>query len=137
MRKKRQRLELIIEIVFTSGFLCTGLSVLKKLIIDGVCENDEFCDQIRREGNLGRQLIGIINNMSQVANMKRLPQEKFKDITARNDTIKEFELKKGDLRIYLIKEEGHILILGGKKSSQHGDIKHFRSVNRRYIESKK
>ncbi len=114
-----------------------GTISFKKLIIDGVCPYDEFCDQIRREGNLAKQLIGIINNMNQVANLKRLPREKFRDITPRNDAIKEFELKKGDLRIYLIKEEVHILILGGKKSSQHRDIKHFRFLKKRYIESKK
>ncbi len=114
-----------------------GIISFKKLIIDGFCPYDEFCDQIRQEGNLAKQLIGIINNMNQVANLKRLPREKFRDITPRNDAIKEFELKKGDLRIYLIKEEGHILILGGKKSSQLGDIKHFRFLKKRYIESKK
>ena len=114
-----------------------GTISFKKLIIDGVCPYDEFCDQIRREGNLAKQLIGIINNMNQVANLKRLPREKFRDITPGNDAIKEFELKKGDLRIYLIKEAGHIVILGGKKSTQRGDINHFRVVKRRYIESKK
>ena len=114
-----------------------GLIRFKKLIVDGVCQYDEFCKQIKREGNLNKQLIGLINNMNQVANLKRLPKEKFRDIAPKNDPIKEFEIKKGDMRVYLIKEDGHIIILGGKKSTQQEDIKKFRSVKKRYIESKK
>jgi putative component of toxin-antitoxin plasmid stabilization module len=109
----------------------------RKLIVDGVCAYDDFCKQIRQEGNLQKQLIGIVNNMNQVANLKRLPKEKFRDITPSKDPVKEFEIKKGDLRFYVIKEDGHVVVLAGKKSTQHDDINQFRSIKRRYLESKK
>ena len=109
----------------------------KKLIIDGACQYDEFCDQIMQEGNLKKQLIGITNNMNQVANLRRLPKEKFRDITPSRQAVKEFEIKKGDLRVYVIKEDEHIVILGGKKSTQDEDYRKFRSIKERYLESKK
>jgi putative component of toxin-antitoxin plasmid stabilization module len=69
--------------------------------------------------------------------MNRLPKEKFRDITPQKQQVKEFEIKKGDLRVYLIKEQGHIVILGGKKGLQNEDVKQFRSIKQRYLESKK
>ena len=109
----------------------------KKLVIDGECPYDAFCKQIGEDGNLKKQLVGILNNMNQVAQMKRLPKEKFRDITPAKEGVKEFEIKKGDLRVYVIKEQGHIVVLGGKKGTQDEDIKQFRSIKKRYLDSKK
>ena len=108
----------------------------KKLIIDGRCQYDEFCTQIEQEGNLKKQLVGILNNMNQVANLQRLPEAKFRNITPSKERVKEFEIKKGDLRVYVIKEAGHIVILGGKKGTQDEDIKKFRLIKERYLSSK-
>ena len=113
-----------------------GTIRFKKLIVDGACAYDDFCKQIKVDGNLHKQLVGIVNNMNQVANLKRLPKEKFRDITPSKDPIKEFEIKKGDLRFYFIKEDGHIVVLAGKKGTQHEDISQFRSIKKRYLESK-
>ena len=88
------------------------------LEIDGACQFEEFCTQIEKDGNLGKQLVTAIARMNQVANLQRLPVQKFRDITPRKETVKEFEIKTSDLRIYLIKEEGHIIILSGKKNTQ-------------------
>ena len=107
-----------------------------KLIVDGVCPYDKFCEQIRHEGNLTKQLNSAISIMDQVANLKRLPKVKFNDITPKNDRIKEFEIKKGDLRIYLIKEAGHIVIIAGKKGNQKADINRFQSLKAQYLQSK-
>ncbi len=114
-----------------------GQIQFKKLIIDGQCHFDEFFNEITRDGNLRKQLMGIVNNMNQVAQMNRLPKHKFRDITPAKESIKEFEIKKGDLRVYVIKEQGHIVVLGGKKGTQDEDIKQFRSIKKRYLESKK
>jgi putative component of toxin-antitoxin plasmid stabilization module len=114
-----------------------GQIKFKKLVIDGFCQYDEFCRQIESDGNLKKQLVGILANMNQVAQMNRLPKEKFREITPQKQQVKEFEIKKGDLRVYLIKEQGHIVILGGKKGSQNEDVKQFRSIKQRYLESKK
>lgn len=113
-----------------------GRIPFKKLVIDGVCQYDEFCKQLRIEGNLDKQLIGILNNMNQVSNLNRLPKNKFRDITPKKETVKEYEFKKGDLRFYVIKEDGHIVIIGGKKSTQKEDLNQFRSIKKRYLESK-
>ncbi|MEX2232315.1 MAG: hypothetical protein WD824_09150 [Cyclobacteriaceae bacterium] len=115
-----------------------GLIRFKKLLINDVCQYDQFFDQIRKEGNLSKQLIGLLNNLNQVANLKRLPKEKFRDITPAKDPVKEFEIKKGDLRLYVFKDEaGHIVVIGGKKSTQDEDIGWFRSIKKQYLESKK
>lgn len=115
----------------------SGQIRFKKLFIDGVCQYDEFCEQIKKDGNLKKQLVGVMNNMNQVAQMRRLPKEKFRDITPAREAVKEFEIKKGDIRIYVIKDDGHIVVLAGKKGSQDEDIKLFRSIKKRYMDSKK
>lgn len=107
------------------------------LEIDGACQFEEFGAQIEKDGNLGKQLVTALARMNQVANLQRLPVQKFRDITPRKETVKEFEIKTSDLRIYLIKEEGHIIILSGKKNTQSEDIKKFRAIKQRYLQSKK
>ena len=107
------------------------------LEIDGVCQFKEFCRQVEQDGNLKKQLTTAMSRMDQVANMQLLPANKFRDITPTKDAVKEFEIKTPDLRIYLIKELGHIIILGGKKNTQADDIKKFRSIKQRYLQSKK
>jgi putative component of toxin-antitoxin plasmid stabilization module len=113
-----------------------GKISFRKLTVNGVCAFDVFCEEIKEEGNLEKQLIGLFNNMNQVANLNRLPETKFRDVTPRGESIKEFEIKKGDLRIYVIKEEGHIVVLGGKKNRQEKDFRLFRSLKKQYLNSK-
>jgi putative component of toxin-antitoxin plasmid stabilization module len=123
-------------------FALRSLSAIKGKIpfsmleIDGNCQFEEFYAQIEHDGNLKKQLATVMSRLDQVANLQRLPQQKFRDITPKKDTVKEFEIKTSDLRIYLIKEDGHIIILGGKKSTQADDIKKFRSIKQRYLQSK-
>lgn len=114
-----------------------GKISFKKLVIDGRCPFDDFCDQIEREGNLRKQLVGIYSTLNQVANLNRLPSEKFRDITPKKESVKEYEIKKGDLRVYFIKEGDHIVMIAGKKSTQDEDIAYFRSVKKRYLDSKR
>lgn len=106
------------------------------LEIDGRCPFLDFCDQIEQDGNLKKQLATALSRMEQVANKQLLPVQKFRDITPRKETVKEFEIKTKSLRIYMIKEEGHIVILGGKKNSQGDDIGKFRAIKKRYLQSK-
>ena len=106
-----------------------------KLVVDDVCLFDEFYDQIKHEANLVKQLKTILARMNEIANQKLLPHNKFKDITPQKEKIKEFEIKTGDLRVYLIKEHltGHIIIFAGKKNSQKEDIRKFRSLKKSYL----
>ena len=110
-----------------------GKIKFKKLVIDGVCQFEDFCEQISTQGNLEKELDKIFSRMNQVANMQRLPKEKFRDITPAKETIKEFEIKTSNLRIYLIKEEAHIVVFAGKKNSQKEDIKKFRAIKKHYL----
>jgi putative component of toxin-antitoxin plasmid stabilization module len=107
----------------------------KKLVINGVCQFEDFCVDVSMQGNLEKELDKIFSRMNQVANMLRLPKEKFRDITPAKETIKEFEIKTANLRVYLIKEEGHIVVLGGKKNSQKEDIKQFRAIKKQYLKA--
>jgi putative component of toxin-antitoxin plasmid stabilization module len=107
------------------------------LEIDGTCQFAEFCVQVQRDGNLKKQLVTVMSRMDQVANMQLLPVHKFRDITPEKDIVKEFEIKTPDLRVYMIKKEGHIIVLGGKKNTQSDDIKKFRAIKHRYLQSTK
>ena len=108
-----------------------------KLSIDNSCPFDEFCKAIRAEGNLAKQLVGIFSNFDQIANLKTLPKEKFRDITPGKELVKEYEFKKGDLRVYAFKDPaGHVVVVGGKKSTQDEDITWFRSIKKRYFDLK-
>ncbi|MDX2247176.1 MAG: hypothetical protein SF052_10390 [Bacteroidia bacterium] len=108
-----------------------------KLFKDGQCEFDEFCMEIRKDGNLKAQLAVIQNRLEDVANMRLLPVAKFRDITPLKSSVKEYEVKTHDLRVYLFHEElkGKIIACAGKKSTQKKDIKRFRRIIHEYFES--
>lgn len=61
-----------------------------KLFRDDHCEFDEFCMEIRKEGNLEAQFAVIQNRLEDVANMRLLPVSKFRDITPSKSRIKEY-----------------------------------------------
>lgn len=114
----------------------TGKIKFFKLIEDKVCYWDDFCREIQKDSNLEDQLIAIISRMNDVANLRILPKNKFRDITPGKEKIKEYEIKTSDLRVYLIKDEvGNIVLIGGKKNSQPEDIKRFRSLKKTYLNS--
>lgn len=106
-----------------------------KLVVDDICQFDEFYDQIKNEGSLQKQLTTILARMNHVANQKLLPHNKFKDITPAKERVKEYEIKTADLRVYLIKEQftGNIIVFAGKKNSQKEDIRKFKSLKKLYL----
>ena len=72
--------------------------------------------------------------MNEVANIRTLPNTKFKDITPRKENVKEYEFKEGNLRVYAIKKfGGKIIILGGYKNRQKQDLRKFRSLKEQYL----
>lgn len=114
----------------------TGRIKFFKLIEDKFCYWDEFCREIQKNSNLEDQLISIIARMNDIANLRILPNTKFKDITPNKEKVKEYEIKTNDLRVYFIKDDsGNIVILGGKKNSQPEDIKKFRAIKKAYLNS--
>jgi putative component of toxin-antitoxin plasmid stabilization module len=109
-----------------------------KLLINGLCEYDEFEKEIETEGNLKSELITIVTRLHEIADLKSLPQKKFRDITPKNETNKEYEIKTYHLRVYLFHEKntGRIIVCGGKKGTQQSDIRHFRKIKREYFNQK-
>lgn len=115
-----------------------GKLKIYKLYIDGVCIYDQFEKEIETEGNLKSELRTIITRLYDIADCKSLPDKKFKDITLKNDRNKEYEIKTHNLRVYLFhdRENGRVIVSGGKKTSQKSDIKRFRNIKKDYFNQK-
>jgi putative component of toxin-antitoxin plasmid stabilization module len=110
-----------------------------KLLVNGNCEFDLFWKQCEADGNLKSELLQIQSRMQQLANLKTMPADKHKDITPKNDLVKEYEIKTKHLRVYMFhdKENGRVIVSGGKKTTQPKDITHFRNVKKEYFNQKK
>lgn len=93
----------------------------KKMYIDGTCQFDEFCEEVRASKNEYKNLVAIIALMQCFSNIL-LPKEKFRQIKDldRNDI---YEFKKKGLRVYvLLCKPDVVIILGGYKKNQKKDI---------------
>ena len=109
------------------------------LKVDGVSQFLEFEEQIKEDGNLMSELTTIQVRMQEMAEMRNpMPKTKCRDLTPKGDSVKEYELKTKNLRIYLIHEEhkGRIVVLAGKKRTQPKDIKKFRKIKKAYLKDK-
>jgi putative component of toxin-antitoxin plasmid stabilization module len=115
-----------------------GKLKIYKLLVDGKCSFDEFEKEIENEGNLKSELTTIQTRLYEIADGKSLPETKFKDITPKNGSNKEYEIKTHHLRIYLFHEKniGRIIACGGKKGTQKEDIRHFRKIKKEYFNQK-
>ena len=117
--------------------LVQGRQHFYKLFKDEVCPFEEFCDEIETDGRYFSELKTIYAYMEMVSNLQMLPQQKIRDLTSKNDNIKEYELKTKHLRVYFIHQEktGKVVILGGFKTTQEKDIAKFRLLKKEYINS--
>ncbi len=106
-----------------------------KLIVNGNCDFDTFCKQCEQDGNLASELRTIQSRMQQLADLKTMPVEKHRDITPKNESVKEYEIKTKHLRVYMFheKDTGRVIVLGGKKGTQESDIKRFRNIKKVYF----
>jgi len=109
-----------------------------KLLTDGTCEYDEFEKKIETNGNLVSELITIVTRMHELADLKTLPENKYRNITPKKENNKEYEIKTKHLRVYLFHDRntGHIIVCGGVKGTQRSDIKHFRNIKKEYFKQK-
>jgi putative component of toxin-antitoxin plasmid stabilization module len=109
-----------------------------KLLVNNLSEYDEFEKQIKSEASLSSELLTIQARLYDIAECRLLPKEKFRNITPKKETEKEYEIKTSHLRIYLFHEEktGRIIVCGGKKGSQKKDIAHFRRIKKEYVNNK-
>jgi hypothetical protein len=106
--------------------------------VDGLILYDLFEKTIKREGTFQKELYNIQIILVKYADLKGLPDKKFKPLMGCRDKYTEYEIKTKNLRVYLFKEEktGSIIICGGKKNNQDKDISEFRRIKRAYINSK-
>lgn len=113
-----------------------GKQKFYKLIQDDFCPFDAFQDEIENSNYLS-ELRTIYAYMDMIANLKTLPNTKFRDISPTKSLAKEYEIKSKHLRIYLFHEEktGKIIVCGGYKTSQKSDIRYFRNLKKAYLES--
>lgn len=106
-----------------------------KLEIDGKCEFENFCESVEGKEE-EKSLRSIYAIMDSVANLKYIPKTKYRELKGRkkSDKIKDFEIKKDDIRVYLFKaEEGHIVVTAGYKKDQKKEISRLRRIKSEYI----
>ena len=117
--------------------LVRGKQAFYQLFRNDDCAFEEFCSEIETNGRYLSELKMIFAYMEMVANLRLLPKTKMRDLTPRNDTVKEYELKTKHLRVYFIHQEqtGKVVILGGFKNTQLNDLKRFRAIKSEYLNS--
>jgi len=81
----------------------------------------------------------IYTYMIRVANNMQVSGAKYHELDRpKNDPVKDYEFKHGDLRVYAFKiHNGKIFVHGGFKNSQAKDIAILRSLKKQYLESLK
>lgn len=112
-----------------------GIMKFYHLEVDGKVQFLEMEEELVRVGGYESDLRKISVRMQQVAEGLSLPRTKFKDITPRKETVKEYEIKTDDLRCYLFhdKANGRVVVFLGKKTTQKKDIKRFRNIKSQYF----
>ena len=93
----------------------------KKMYINGVCQFDDFYEEVHASKNAYKNLVAIMALMQCFSDIL-LPKEKFRQIKDidRNDV---YEFKKKGLRVYvLLCKPDVVIILGGYKKDQKKDI---------------
>jgi putative component of toxin-antitoxin plasmid stabilization module len=107
------------------------------LLVNGTCEYDDFEKEIEKDGNYKSELNTIIARMHEIADLKSLPKEKFRELKPKSVNT-EYEIKTKHLRVYLFhdKNTGRVIVCGGKKGTQQSDIKHFRNIKKEYFKLK-
>lgn len=93
----------------------------KKMYINGVCQFDDFYEEVHASKNEYKNLVAIMALMQWFSDTL-LPKEKFRQIKDldRNDI---YEFKKKGLRVYvLLCKPDVVIILGGYKKNQKKDI---------------
>ncbi|MBL4662538.1 MAG: hypothetical protein JKY22_03015 [Flavobacteriaceae bacterium] len=107
------------------------------LEINGVGQFDSFSKEAAVQYE--SELLTLNARMDLVANLVRLPKQKFKDITPVKEQVKEYEFKTRHLRLYVthIEKTGKVVILGGYKNTQKKDFRRFRSLKKQYLKTLK
>lgn len=108
-----------------------------ELVIDSESQYKKFSEEIENNPQYFSEHKTILAYMNLVANLNMLPKTKFRDITPAKEKVKEYEFKSDHLRVYTfhLEKTGKIVAYWGYKNTQEGDIKKFRSIKHRFLES--
>lgn len=106
------------------------------LVKNGDIQFERYCNEIIQRGQNTAYLKRLITTMDNDSNLIRLPDTKFKNITRKKSTFKEYEYKADELRTYAIHIEnvGRIIVVGGFKNTQRSDIKQFHEIIKQLAE---
>lgn len=115
----------------------SGIQHFYELLIDGKSQYESFTREVQINPSYYSELKIILSYMNLVADLRMLPQKKFKDITPAKEVVKEYEFKSKHLRAYAfhLERTGKIVVFWGYKNSQEDDIRKFRSIKSRYLET--
>lgn len=101
-----------------------------KIDIWELCKNGKsllqmFIDEHQNDDLIFDKIAGALSIIEITSNLLRLPKTKFRLIDGHGINCKVYEAKSGIIRLYLFHEEntGRVIVTGGKKGNQKGDIK--------------
>lgn len=100
-----------------------GILSFYKISMNGVCQFDEFCEEVTKTSEGKRKMNKIYTRMNYMAeNNSSLPQTKFNSIKNKQKVFA-YEFKEQDIRIYVLKKDPNVYIIcGGYKKNQGADI---------------
>lgn len=105
-----------------------------KLVRDGKVLADEFFDEIKKDANLEPELGELFAHVRTIANGKRLPKNAFRILDLGKLKYTVCEVKSNHLRLYLFQDNAHIIVIGGKKGDQDGDLEKLKSIIKEYTQ---
>lgn len=109
-----------------------------KLKINNRCSYDKFYKE-HFNSNLKSQIIQILKRLQIISkgNQNTLPSTKFHQLKRdKGDKFIDYEIKTKNLRLYFAKdEEKRIIILGGIKTNQDGDLDRMRNIKKEYFKN--
>lgn len=113
-----------------------------KLVEEGYCLYDEFCDEMNKSGNQKKAVKKLESIIALLAEGHKNP--KLKPLTGRiekKDPYIDYEIKVDQLRVYLFQDDvGKIIVLGELKKdtkTQNKNIQNMRAIKLAYFEEKK
>ena len=108
---------------------------VNKLIRNGKCILDDFIKDINSDKTLAAEIGDLYAIIEDVANEKRVPKTKYRNLhLTKKLKFNPYEAKSKHLRLYLFhdKENGQIIVLGGKKGTQLKDLSKFEKIIQEY-----
>jgi len=115
-----------------------GKTPFLKLVVDGICQFDEFYKEYIANGNFVSRLKACFQIMNYVSDGHLIPAGKFRIIENPDPkSVQEYEIKKDEIRIYTIKiDKDFVIVFCAYKSKKQGkDILTFRSMKKEFLNS--